>query len=474
MPERKIDFPVDSVPADPSAARLVGLYPQKQEGFYMQRVQVPGGRIGTAQWRGLAEIARDLTPGYPLHVTTRQDVELHGVGGPDVPRVQQRLREAGLTGVSACGDSLRNVTSCPGAGLLPGTVDTAPIGATLKREAEKLPWIRSMPRKFKISISGCADACAMPWINDLGLVPDDGGTFRAIVAGSLGARPGTGVCLYEGLRPEELVPLLVGALRLFNEHGDRNNRRRARLRHVRERWGDDRFAAELDATFLQEKRRGDHPGPPVEVFDGDRPETARLQLTRGDISPGQALQLASVLEDSGGTLRLGLEHDLQVFADERPSLPPRLERLAEAARVVACPGTTWCPRGIADSRRAEERIREALPGGCLLSIGISGCPNNCAHAAVADIGLIGRGIAAEGGTEEGFRLFVGGGGRRSPALGEQLHAGLPASAVGRVVSRLAREYDRQALCGQSFGAFVRKHPAELTDAVEDELAFQAS
>lgn len=474
MPDRQINFPVEEVPDDPSAARLVGLYPQKQEGFYMQRVQVPGGRIGTAQWRGLAEIARDLTPGYPLHVTTRQDIELHGVGSPDVAGVQRRLYAVGLTGVSACGDSLRNITTCPGAGLLPGTVDTAPIAATFKREAGKLPWIRSMPRKFKISISGCPHACAMPWINDLGLVPDDDGTFRAIVAGSLGAKPGTGLCLYEGLSPEELVPLLVGSLRLFNEHGDRSNRRRARLRHVRERWGDDRFAAELDAAFERERTAGCHPTPPVEVMEGDRPETVRLQLTRGDIAPEEAIQLAFVLENSRATLRLGLEHDLQIFADKQPDMPRGLERLADAARVVACPGTTWCPRGIAHSRRAEERIREAVPRGCLLSIGISGCPNNCAHAAVADIGLIGRRIGADGGTDEGFRLFAGGGGGRTPALGEQLHAGIPASAVGRVVSRLAREYDRQALCGQSFGAFVRKHPAELTGAVQDELAFQES
>ena len=120
-------------------------------------------------------------------------------------------------------------------------------------------------------------------------------------------------------------------------------------------------------------------------------------------------------------------HDLLIFAETKPALSPRLAALSGANRVVACPGATWCTRGLVDSRAAACRIRRALPGGCELLVGVTGCPNNCSQAATADIGLIGRLLRRNGQEHvEGFRLFAGGGKGETPALAEELHPGLPA------------------------------------------------
>ena len=123
--ESQIEFPSRQCPEEPDRQRLLGIYGQRQEGLLMQRVKVHGGRIMAPQLRTLALLAEQYTPSYPLHLTTRQDVELHGVRPPDVPDIQRGIADVGLTTVGACGDTLRNVTVCPGngvAGLLNGLV----------------------------------------------------------------------------------------------------------------------------------------------------------------------------------------------------------------------------------------------------------------------------------------------------------------------------------------------------------------
>ncbi len=466
VPRDDIVFPVGEVPTDPGVARLVGLYPQRQEGLFMQRVRVPSGRVTREQWRALASIAARYTPHYPIHVTTRQDVELHGVLPGDVGLVQRELDKVGLTGLSACGDALRNITACPHAGLLPGTVDTDPIAEALQAAADEMPWIRSMPRKFKISLCGCDNLCAKPWINDLGLVARADATFQAIVAGSLGARPGTGLLLYDAMPPEEVVPLLVATLKLFNEHGDRENRRRARLRHIRERWGDQEFARRLKEAHQREIADGRWSTVPVQVAEGPPLHVTRLQLPHGDMPASVALKLASLVEEPADALRVGLAHDLYLFTETPPELPASLERMVGGPAVVSCPGTTWCSRGIADSRAAEDRIRSELPADSALTVGISGCPNNCAHAAVADIGLVGA-RGREG--AEAYRLTAGGGGGRTAKLGLELHPRVPADLVGKAGALIEDTYRNRQRDGQSLEQFVAGNPAELRSAIEEML-----
>lgn len=461
-----VEFPCKSFPEDAHAQRLLGLYDMRIEGLVLQRIKVHAGRITPAQFRACAELARQYTPGYPLHLTTRQDIELHGLRPGDVPAVHRELAGTGLTTLGAAGDTPRNVTTCPGCGQCPGTTDVSDVADRIKASAETLPWIRSLPRKFKISISGCENQSARPWINDVGLVASGDGTFRAVIAGSLGARPGTGIELYQGLKPDELIPLTIATLRLFNAEGDRENRSRARLRHVRERIGDDAFREMLDDLFQKEKESSEWPVPEAPRVP-DRPlQETRLRLPLGDIEPGAAMQLASAVEDAGAVLRIGFEHDLFIYGDVESRLSPELKALVGGPSIVSCPGSTWCERGIADSRDAASGIREALPDGCTLRICLSGCSNNCAHAAVADIGFTGRIKTIDGVRTECFRLVAGGGHGCTAALAVELHPAVPADSVPRVTAWLVEQYtERRSSDGESFEEFVARSKDDLAERV---------
>jgi sulfite reductase beta subunit-like hemoprotein len=379
--------------------------------------------------------------------------------------VQRGICELGLTSVAACGDSLRNITVCPANGFRRGTWDVSEPAEAIRSYAESLPWIRSLPRKFKISLSGCPEACGRPWINDLGLAANPQGTFRAVLAGSLGSKPGTGMLMHEELEVDEVLPLLAAALKLFYAEGDRTKRTRARLRHVRQRMGDEVFRQRIDELFREEKAAAFPRQPRLRRVERETPLQAHLLLPLGDIEPDAAIELGEAVEAAGAELRLGLEHDLFAFGGTPLGLSPALAALTGGPAVVACPGTAWCTRAVADSRGAAARIRGAMPDRCDLSIGVAGCPNNCPQAAVADIGLVGRvkGRGAE--RAEYFRLLAGGGKGQTPVLARELHPAVPADKLHEAVAWLTQEYRQSSPAGEtSFTEFLSGQFDRLAEA----------
>ncbi len=459
-----ISFPCPSVPDDPSAARLLGLYPQRQRGLWMQRVKILGGVLAPAQWRALAEIARDLTPATPLHLTTRQDVELHELTASAVPDVQRRLAQAGLSGLGACGDTLRNVTVCPCSGLREGGVDLAPAAWRIRRVLEAESGISRLPRKFKIALS-CHEDCGQPWINDLGLTAAlraGRWGFAVTAGGSLGACPAPGIRLAEWLDPGDVLPLAAAAVRVFAAQGDRTNRRRARLRHVRQRLGDTAFATLVHDALRQAKAQRHWPAvelPPAAAMA----HRAMLTFPNGDVTSDQADALAALAGNEGLRVRIANSHRVAVFARDAGALDAALNTLDALAgprrpqpAVVVCPGTRWCARALADTRGMADAVRalgDLLPASW--TVCISGCPNGCAHTAVADVGLSGvrttrptgpRGADAppaderrdpqetqDAGRQEAFDLYAGGGmGRDGRLAGLVARKLAPADAVARI------------------------------------------
>jgi len=444
-------FPADRIPSEPGEARLLGLYPQRQDGLWMQRVKVLGGALSPEQWRGLAEIARRHTPGTPLHLTTRQDVELHNLTAGRVPAVQRGIADVGLTCVGACGDTLRNLTVCPCSGAAAGRVDLFPVAWAIRRRLEAEEGIASLPRKFKIALA-CGEGCGQPWINDLGLVAaqrDGAWGFRAIGAGSLGAKPATGIELLEWLPAADVLPLAVAAIRVFSEHGDRENRRRARLRHARERVGDEAFAALLRKAL--DDAKGEGGWPPVELHERRDGFGAALTLTfaNGDVTPNQAEALGDLGSREGLCVRVAPHHRVVVWGRGDASVREGVGQhadLAGAARpqpaVVACPGTRWCSRGLVDTRAMADRVRAEL-GAALpatATVCISGCPNGCSHPAVADFGLLGCVGTREGERGDAYHLVVGGGLGREGRLAERIGVKLsPDEAIAAILELTASE-----------------------------------
>ena len=251
--------------------------------------------------------------------------------------------------------------------------------------------------------------------------------------------------------------LVVAALMIFVDEGDRKNRGTARLRHVRERLGDavfvDRLHALIDGETSSSRREPSATRAPQRT-----PEAACLRPPLGDIEPDEAVALADAVDAAGAIMRIGIEHELRIYAKSAVALPKAVEVWrGNACGVVACPGTTWCSRGIADARAAGAAVREALPRDMALNVQISGCPNNCAQSAVADIGLVGRIKTIDGVRTECFRLTAGGDKGRGPGLGVELAEAVPAQRVAEIAALLAEEY-RNFRQGRDveMGEFIRE------------------
>ena len=387
----------------------------------MQRVKIFGGRISWPQWRGLARLAEQYTPQAPLHLTTRQDIEFHNVAATDLSALQAGLSAIGLGTFGAGGDSVRNITVCPygqpGHGL-----DVYGVARFIDEQLGLLSFIDKLPRKFKISFSACSKAGAKPFINDLGFVLQPNGAFTVIGAGSLGPKPGIGIELYRDLALDDVLPLCRAAIEFFNDCGDRENRRRARFRHVRQRLGDEAFKAELHRRFLAFREtakkhmpQAAKPGQTLEMI-------ARLQLPNGDIMPDDAIELADAAEPPRLELRINLSHGLELFSKSSIvlELPPKLAALTNLPAIVACPGCRTCPNGLTDCGAMAEKLRERLSGTRSDKvIAISGCPNDCAQAVVANVGLLGLIRTIDGQRRPCYRVLTGGENGTTATLGQE-------------------------------------------------------
>ncbi|MBN1816746.1 MAG: nitrite/sulfite reductase [Sedimentisphaerales bacterium] len=400
-------------------SRRYGVYPQKQEGLYMQRIRIPGGRINAEQWRRLAHLAVACCRGTPLHLTTRQDVELHNVAASDLPTIQELLGRVQLQTGNTGGDSIRNITLCPGCDLKEGGRDLLPLIETVYSSLSSLPLCDHLPRKFKISFSACNEQCALPYLNDLGFVLTPGLQFDVIGAGSLGPRPNPGIELTKNLPAEEMIPFTIAVLELFEEMGDRNHRRKARLRHVRERLGDAVFKEVLHRRFEEKRKSG--PYPHVAILPGKErlPHRSCLRLPLGDLSVEQAVTLADLLDKQRLQSRINLTQDIELYGNDPIVLPTSLILLTRGPSIVCCPGADTCPNGLVNTRQLARRlIQENLPSALHTPcIRISGCPNRCAHCAAAEIGLSGCLKTIQGNRQQAYRLYLGGGNGKSNQLG---------------------------------------------------------
>ncbi len=438
----QIEFPCEALPEDAGDARLIGLYPQRQKGRWMQRIKILGGRLTGEQWKAVGQIAEQFTPDTPLHLTTRQELEFHNLTDKQIPLVQEAMAAVGLGAIGACGDTLRNVIACQCPGVTGNKVGLYDLAWDVRRTLETMEGIYSLPRKFKISFSSCSSMCAQPWINDLGFIAcqnsDDEWGLRVLAGGSLGAKPGTGMELFEWLDASDVVPLVVAVVRFFAANGDRTNRRKARLRHVRERMGNDAFSAALKSELTAVK--AEREWKPVQITEdlGSCGAVRVLTFANGDISPAAAGALGALAEDQRYQLRIGNHHRVYLFGLDEASLLEILRQhsaLDEAAKlrasVVACPGKRWCSRAIVHTNVIADRIREQFAAELLptQTVCISGCPNGCAHSRVADIGLTGRMVTQDGEKVEGFTLYAGGGMGRSDKLAEQIADKLTADQV---------------------------------------------
>jgi len=442
------DYVCRAIPADSRLAWLNGLFPQPQDGLWVKRILVLGGTLTGEQWRVIAALARKFTPTTPLHLTMRQNLELHDLRPAQIPAVQDALAEVNLATLGVCGPSLRNIPLCECSGVVAGRVDLASLALQIREMLSATEGIYSLPHKFKMAMS-CSRECGQPWINDFALmaVKKDGQWgFCAIIGGTLGPRPEVAMPLVDWVEPSDVLPLVVAVVRVFVAEGGRDKNRGARLKHVRQRLGDEVFRGVVLKAFAEAKASSGW--PKVELSEAPEGFSRRLVLTfpDGDVTAEAAEALGRLSDNDDLRVRFTNEQRVVVFGRDESLLRgevAKLPALREAARpqpvVVTCAGRRWCRRALIDNNKLSARIRTEL-GGKLppdAMVRVTACPVGCAHSAVAGVGMTGAIVQCDGNSQEACKLFIGGGKGRTGKLAKLVGDKIPVDkAIAEIVRHL--------------------------------------
>ncbi|MBM4038518.1 MAG: nitrite/sulfite reductase, partial [Planctomycetes bacterium] len=472
----------------------MGVYEQRENGAFMLRVRVPAGGVLPHQLRALADAAERYGDGS-LHVTTRQDIQVHRVPLENVAPALEALAQAGLSTKGGGGNTVRNVTACPHAGVCPHEAfDVAPHAVAVTEFLLPDPLSYQLPRKYKISFSGCGNDCASATVNDLGFIArlgDGQPGFAVYVGGGMGAYSRV-ADFFEDFVPASDIHLVAEAVkRVFDQHGNRKNKNRARLRFLIEQIGLDAFRKLYDAE-LAALRQAAPPLPPLRDFVGaaeghrgtrpPRPSASAAKtfdawrrrnvlpqkqqgyflveapLALGDIAPETLRGLADIVEHYGeGMLRTTQEQNALlrwVPEADLPDVHAQLDALGLAEplppvlrKLVACAGASTCRLGICLSRGLAQAVSQVLSSDGLdldalgpLAIRISGCPNSCGRHPVGDIGLHGAARRIGGVLMPHYVVQLGGRVGEGRARLAQGATAIPARNVPAFLAELLREF----------------------------------
>ena len=466
----------------------------------MQRIKIPYGGLTARQLEVLSELADEYSGGI-LHITTRQDIQLHYVHIDDTPDLMRRLAAVGITTQEACGNSVRNITACSLAGVCHDEVfDVSPYADAMTQFLLGHDDVQDFGRKFKVAFSGCADhPCGLVKMHDLGLLAQtreiDGETvrgFTVFVGGGLGTVPHQAKVLADFVTEEKLLPLTQAVARVFARLGEKKNRNRARLKFLVAKLGidefrelvqeelkivppDERHTAYMDSLddFVYQPAKAGMALNGAALPDGFAEwyrtnvyrqaqrgySTITLHTPLGDFTAEQGFQLADIARRYvGDNIRLSVEQNfvLRWVADaDLPAIYRDLQAigLADAGAgtivdITACPGTDTCKLGIASSRglTAELRTRliekiNLLPDAVRdLKIKVSGCFNSCGQHHVADIGFFGNSRRSGNHKMPHFQVVLGGQWQRNAGSYGLAVGAVPAKRVPDVLEALTERY----------------------------------
>jgi sulfite reductase (ferredoxin) len=493
----------------------------------MQRIKIPGGGLNATQMETLADLAEEYSDGI-AHVTTRQDVQLHYVHIDDTPSIMRRLAAVNITTREACGNSVRNVTSCPYAGVCQDEVfDVTPYSKALAQFLLGHPDVQNFGRKFKPAFSGCSQhACAIANMHDLGLVAakktengEEKRGFAMYVGGGLGAVPYQAKLFDPFVPPEEVLPLAQAIARVFARLGEKKNRNRARIKFLIQDLGIEKFrelvleerkSLEPDPRWTEyiqgaEQFREEPPKPGEklqktgsEAFQrwlksNIRPQrqpgyvVVTVTLPIGDATAHQLRALADIARRfSCESVRTTVEQNFVirwVSENDLPELYEALEAVGLGAPgagsivdIVACPGTDTCKLGISSSRGLAAELRKRLGERSFqldeavqnLHIKISGCFNSCGQHHVADLGFYGVSRKMCGYAVPHFQVVLGGEWEHNGGSYGMPVVAVPSKNIPDVVIRLTDRYVAGRQDGEPFQAFVKRvGKVELKKLLED-------
>ncbi|MUH35954.1 HEPN domain-containing protein [Zobellia amurskyensis] len=420
-----------------------GVYGQRQPGVQMIRIKLPYGKVTSKQLKRISDVSDEYSRGR-LHITTRQDIQIHYVDLDRTPELWAELEKDDVTIREACGNTVRNVTASETAGIdVDEPFDVSPYAHALFEYFLRNPISQEMGRKFKVSFSASDADTGLSYMHDLGFIAkiqDGVKGFKVMLAGGLGSQPRHAELLFEFLAADQIIPLMEGVVRVFDRYGERKSRAKARMKFLLKDIGLDGFkqllAEEQKAIPVQTYPIDAEAYPKVEVAKVDAPQVEiedseafeiwkstnlipqkqegysaiGIKVLLGDFYTDKARLLADLVEQyAAGELRLSLRQNIlipYVANDLVPFFYNELKKLGfveagynKAIDITACPGTDTCNLGIASSTGIAEELERIMKveypqyiSNPDVVIKISGCMNACGQHNMANIGFQGMSV----------------------------------------------------------------------------------
>ena len=514
-----------------------GVYGQRQPDVQMIRVKLPFGGVTPDQMDAFASVAEKYTSMRKGHITTRQNFQFHHVPLPDAAKAIREISDSGLSSREACGNTVRNVTGDPWAGVCPDEpYDPTPYAAAYSRYFLRHPVAQLMPRKVKTAFTASDADRAITGIHDVGFIPritNDVRGFEIVVGGGTSIMPRIAPTLYEFVEADngEFLKVTEACLRIFDrQNWLRKNRARARIKVLVDKIGMDAFRemveAELQGDWVAERdfegqlKRSllDHDesenapeaGQSYGSPNGDRSEydafcehnvqpqrqegfsTVEIKVTRGDFSPEQFRGVAEIMREfTGGYARTTVQQNLVLRWVRDEAVYDVWQRLSElglgdtgahtVTDVISCPGTDSCKLGITSSMGLNEAIQDRLEAMAItdslskrIHVKMSGCPNGCGQHHIGSIGFYGASIRAGERQMPAYIAHLGGRYEEGElAFGTRLKSRLPAKRVPDAVERWIRFYEQDRNDGETFNDFVDRTGAAKFEEKVKDLAMPA-
>jgi sulfite reductase (ferredoxin) len=460
--------------------------------FFMVRIRIPNGLLRSGQLRAIASLTSRYARGI-ADLTVRQNIQLHWVAIEALPEVLEELWRVGLNTTGSCGDVTRNITGCPVAGV---DADEICDASSLALEADRMlagnGEFYNLPRKFKISITGCRVWCPYPEINDIGLTA----TKRIVhgkseigfglrVGGGLSTEPYLGVPLDAFVRWNQVLPVIRGVAELFRDSDQlREHRERARLKFLflRHGWTPRHFQEELERRIGFQLDPAEPEQPPADVYRDHIGIHAQKQaalcyvgatVLRGRITPEQMHSAADLADRyASGELRTTNMQNLLIVNVPRLQADDLAKELGAiglpvsgspfSRGAIACSGTEFCKLAITEtksfSRWLVEELEERLPGfDQHLKLHVTGCPNSCGQHWIADIGIEGKKIKVNGHMVDAYYFCLGGALGLNQAIARPVGFRCPATEVPEAIERLLRRYLADGRPGENLRRFFARH-----------------
>ena len=461
--------------------------------YFMVRIRIPNGLLVATQLRAIADLADRHARGV-ADLTVRQNIQLHWVRVEDLPVVLDGLTAVGLTTMGSCGDDTRNITGCPLAGVdADEVVDASPLVHAATAMLNGAAEFYNLPRKYKISITGCRAWCSYPEIQDVGLTalrhPDTGEIgFSLRVGGGLSTDPHLGVRLGAFVPWDHVLVVLKAVTELFRDQEVlRQSREKARLKFLflTHDWTADGFQAALEQRLGFALPAGVPETPPDDVYRDHVgihaqkvPGTTYVgaAVLRGRATPARLRAAADLADRHGsGEIRTTIMQNLLIpnvpraeAADvaralEAAGLP--LEASSFRRGTVACTGSEFCKLALTETKGFAaglvDELERRLPGfEEHVKLHVTGCPNSCGQHWIADIGLEGKKVKVEGQMVDAYYFCVGGGVGKHQAKARPIGYRIPAAEVPGAIERLLHAYRADRRNGENFRQFSARHTNE--------------